>query len=71
MTDPWGVNLLPASNEWVYDTLPHRAARLGESAARPQNRYAGAAGMKTDYSLSIDQLQAAYPGCKTVALVVA
>lgn len=71
MTDPLGVNLLPATNEWVYDTLPHRAARLGESVMRPQNRYAGVSGLRTDYSLSIDQLQAAYPACTTVSLVVA
>lgn len=71
MTDPIGVNLLPASNEWVYDTLPHRAQRVTESAQTVRNLNLLPAGTRTDYSYAIDQLQAAYPGCKTVSLVCA
>ena len=71
MTDPLGVNLLPASGEWVYDTLPHRAARPGDSIPRVLNLNAAPNGTRTDYSIAIDQLQAAMPGCGTVSLVVA
>ena len=71
MSDPRGVNLLPASGEWVYDPLPHRAAHAGESLPAPVNIHAAPDGTRTDYSLAIDQLQARYPGCTTVSLVVA
>ena len=70
MTDPLGVNLLPASGEWVYDTLPRRAALAGASPA-VLNLNAAPGGTRTDYSIAIDQLQAQYPGCRTVSLVVA
>ena len=70
MTDPLGVNLLPASGEWVYDTLPRRAAQTGGST-RVLNLNAAPGGTRTDYSIAIDQLQAQMPGCKTVSLVVA
>jgi len=71
MTDPLGVNLLPASGEWVYDTIPHRSQQVVQTAPVVQNLNAAPSGTKTDYSFAIDQLQAAYPGCKTVSLVVA
>ncbi len=71
MSDPRGVNLLPASGEWVYDPLPHRAAHAGESAPAVVNLHAAPGGTQTDYSLAVDQLQARYPGCTTVSLVVA
>lgn len=71
MTDPCGINLLPATNEWVYDTLPHRARRVTETAAQVQNLHLVPTGSKTDYSYAIDQLQAIYPNCKTVSLVCA
>ena len=71
MSDPRGVNLLPASGEWVYDPVPHRAAHAGESAPTLVNLHAAPGGTRTDYSLAVDQLQARYPGCTTVSLVVA
>ena len=71
MTDPRGVNLLPASGEWVYDPVPHRAAHPSDAVPAPVNLYAAPGGTRTDYSLAIDQLQARYPGCTTVSLVVA
>ncbi|WP_158810120.1 glycoside hydrolase TIM-barrel-like domain-containing protein [Beijerinckia sp. L45] len=71
MTDPRGVALLPASGEWVYDPLPHRATALGASAPVVVNLNAAPAGTRTDYSIALDQLQARYPGCTTVSLVVA
>ena len=71
MTDPHGVALLPASGEWVYDPLPHRATPPGASAPVVVNLNAAPGGTRTDYSLALDQLQARYPGCTTVSLVVA
>ncbi len=66
-----GVNLLPASGEWVYDTVPHRGLHAGESAFVALNLKAAPDGTKADYSVSLDQLQAQYPLCKTVNLIVA
>ena len=71
MTDPLGVNLLPASGEWVYDTIPHRSQQVVQTAPVVQNLNAAPGGTKTDYSFALDQLQATYPGCKTVSLVCA
>ena len=71
MTDPIGISLLPASGEWVYDTLPRRATMAGASAPTVLNLNAAPAGTRTDYSIAIDQLQAAYPGLTTVSLVIA
>ena len=66
-----GVNLLPATGEWVYDILPHRTRQVTQTAPVVQNLYLGPNGTKTDYSFALDQLQAACPSCTTVALVVA
>ena len=76
MTDPIGVNLLPASGEWIYDTLPRRATMIGVSKPSVLNLNAAGVdpdlgGTRTDYSIAIDQLQAAYPGLTTVSLVIA
>ncbi len=71
MTDPLGVNLLPASGEWVYDTIPHRSQQVVQTAPVVQNLNAAPGGTKTDYSFAIDNLQATYPGCKTVSIVIA
>ena len=71
MTDPIGINLLPASGEWVYDTLPRRATTAGASAPVVLNLNAAPAGTRTDYSIAIDQLQATYPSLTTVSLVIA
>ncbi len=74
MTTVIGVHLLPASGEFVYDTIPfsgsqRAAAGLGPNT--PTNTFLAPGGSKTDYSYAIDQLQAAHPECATVSLVVA
>ena len=69
MTDPIGVCLLPASGEWVYDTLPRRAAHAGDATPAVLNLNAPTA--RTDYQVALDQLQQQLPGCTTVSLVVA
>ncbi len=71
MTIVNGVNLLPASGEWVYDTLPHRSQELTQTAPVVQNLNLAPAGTTTDFSYAIDQLQAQFPACTTVSLVVA
>lgn len=71
MTDPLAIHLLPATGEWVYDTVPHRARRVSEAAPTPQNRFALRADGGTDVTLALDQLQALHPGCRTISLVCA
>lgn len=71
MTDPFGVNLLPATGEWVYDPVPHRVVSPNQPAPVITNVNASPGGSRTDYSIAIDQLQETYPGCQTVSLVVA
>lgn len=71
MTTFLGVNLLPASGEWVYDPVPHRGRHASQSAFATLNLNAAPSGTKTDYSVSLDQLQAQYPACRTVNLIVA
>jgi uncharacterized protein (TIGR02217 family) len=66
-----GVNLLPATGEWVYDSIPYRGMRSGGSSYVPQNLNFNPSGTETDCDVSLDQLQAQYPGCGTAALVVA
>ncbi|VTZ23244.1 conserved hypothetical protein [Methylocella tundrae] len=66
-----GVNLLPATGEWTYDTTPYLGRRVTELALTPINTYFAPGGQRTDLDYSIDQLQAEFPDCETVALVVA
>jgi hypothetical protein len=72
-----GVNLLPATGEFAYATTAHQGARLAFPALPlvPINTYYvtynGGTFPKTDYSYSIDQLEAAFPACTTVAIVCA
>lgn len=66
-----GVNLLPSTGEFTYDTIAHNGQRVTESVMAPINAYANQAGHRTDLDLALDQLQADFPGCATVALVVA
>ena len=71
-----GVHLLPSTGEWAYDTTPYSAAQYDISKGRieavvPVNTYHAPGGQKTDYSYSIDQLQAEHPECTTVSVVVA
>jgi hypothetical protein len=65
-----GVNLLPSTGEASYDTVPYRAKRTNEPDFLPTNSYHAPGGAKTDFSYSIDQLQAAFPGCETVSLII-
>jgi len=70
-----GVNLLPSTGEFTYDTVPYLGQRVTESILTSINRYANGGpnagtGTVTDYSISINDLQAAFPGCTTVALVI-
>jgi uncharacterized protein (TIGR02217 family) len=76
MAQLFGVCLLPASGEFVYDTLPARAAHWLSSGSglgpfAPINCYYAAGGSRTDYSYALDRLQAEHPECTTVALVCA
>ncbi len=65
-----GVNLLPATGEFVYDPLPYQARQSSESVFSTINQVAGA-GQDTDYELAIADLAAKLPACKTVALICA
>lgn len=66
-----GVNLLPGTGEFTYDTVAYRGARVTEPAITGVNLYnANGAGIVTDFSVAIDQLEAAHPDCETVSLVV-
>ncbi len=67
-----GVNLLPSTGEFTYGTTERQATRDTANPAVPFvtiNNYAAQGGHRTDYALSIDQLQALYPACTTVAVV--
>ena len=69
-----GLHLLPATGEFVYDTVPYVGAQRGASGldpAVPLNTFYAPGGTKTDYSYSMDQLRAAHPECATISLVVA
>jgi hypothetical protein len=71
-----GVNLLPSTGEFTYDTIPYLGQRVTESILTSINRYANggplaATGTTTDYTIALNNLQAEFPGCTTVALVVA
>ena len=68
---PWlkGVHLLPSTGEFTYDTIAHTGAKAA-GAPSPLNTFYAPNGAKTDYSIAIDQLQAAHPECMTVSLVV-
>ncbi len=76
MAQLFGVCLLPASGEFVYDTLPAQGAQWQVSnsvlgAFAPMNCFYAPDGTTTDYSYALDQLQAEHPECTTVALVCA
>jgi hypothetical protein len=65
------INIIPASLEWVYDTLPWEGKRPFAGAMfTPVNTYHEPGGTKTDFSFAIDQLQEDLPNCKSVSLVV-
>ena len=71
-----GVNLLPSTGEFTYDTIAYLGQRVTETSLTSINRYANGGplagtGSTTDYTIALDNLQAEFPGCTTVALVVA
>jgi GTA TIM-barrel-like domain/Conserved hypothetical protein 2217 (DUF2460) len=71
-----GVNLLPSTGEFTYDTIPYLGQRATETVLTSINRYANGGplagtGNTTDYSIALDNLQAEIPDCATVALVIA
>jgi GTA TIM-barrel-like domain len=66
-----GVNLLPATGEFTYGTAARIGQRVNDTAFTGINFYYAGGPPKTDYSYSIDQLQAAFPACRTVAVVCA
>jgi Putative phage tail protein/GTA TIM-barrel-like domain len=70
-----GVNLLPSTGEFTYDAIAYLGRRVTEASLTSINRYANggpsaASGATTDYTIAIDNLQAEFPGCTTVSLVV-
>jgi hypothetical protein len=71
-----GVNLLPGTGEFTLDTIAHTGQRVTQAVAQPTNFYASGttpltySGESTDFPRAIDDLQASFPGCTTVAIVV-
>ncbi len=65
-----GVHLLPATGEFTYDTVAYLGQRVTEPTLSAINAFAGG-GVTTDYSISINQLQAQHPECATVSVVCA
>ncbi len=70
-----GVNLLPSTGEFSYDTIAYLGQRITESSLTSINRYANGGpdngtGATTDYTIALNDLQAQFPGCTTVAVVV-
>jgi uncharacterized protein (TIGR02217 family) len=66
-----GVNLLPATGEWTYDSVAYQGKRAGSAEFSQLNLNYAPAGTKTDCDYSLDQLQAQFPGCGTVGIVIA
>jgi hypothetical protein len=72
-----GINLLPGTGEFTYDTVAHLGQRPAtETSAVPINVYASGAsassyaGEPTDFIRAIDNLQAEFPDCTTISLIV-
>ena len=72
MTFPYlsAINLIPASGEFVYDTVAYSGKQPGSSTFLPINTYHAPGGTRTDVMFALDQLQATLPNCESVALVV-
>lgn len=71
-TNPYivGVNVIPSSGEFVYDSVAYSAREPGTTSFAPINTYFSPGGTKTDFEFALDQIQAALPNCAFVALVV-
>ena len=71
-----GVHLLPSTGEFAYDIYPAVGAQRGPSGLdnlTVQNTFSNPslAANVTDYTNSIEQLQAQHPECTTISVVVA
>ena len=66
----YGVNVIPASGEFVYDTVAYSGKAPGTTSFVPINTYFAPGGTKTDFLYSLDQLQQILPNCGFVAIVV-
>lgn len=60
-----GINLVPATGEFAYDTVPYRQNQ------NVLNCYADGSLQSTDIIVSIEKLLTNYPSCKTINIVVA
>lgn len=66
-----GVNLLPSTGEFAYDTIPY-FLKISPTILQPLNLHASnGVGPTTDDTLALNNLQAELSGCTTVALVIA
>ncbi|HXZ17051.1 MAG TPA: glycoside hydrolase TIM-barrel-like domain-containing protein [Roseiarcus sp.] len=65
-----GVNLIPGTGEFAYDTVAYSGRQAGASAFAPINSYHAPGGTRTDVQYALDQLQAELPNCAIVAIVV-
>ena len=73
-----GVHLLPSTGEFAYDIYPAVGAQRNPQTGlldnlTVQNTFSNPslAGNTTDYTISLNQLQAQHPECATVSVVVA
>jgi len=62
------VNMIPSSGEFIYATEPITRT-VGGGAVLPEN--VNSSGGQCDFLISLDQLEATAPNCKSVSLVVA
>lgn len=65
-----GVNVIPGSGEFTYDTVAYSGQLPLETGFSPINTYFAPGGTKTDFSYSLDQLQQVLPNCEFVSIVV-
>jgi hypothetical protein len=65
-----GINLIPGTGEFAYDTTPYSGKQPGAADFTPINTYHAPGGTRTDVRYALDQLQAALPNCATISIVV-
>jgi len=66
-----GVTLLPSTGEFTYDPIAYKGKRVSEATLQEINLYASEdTGDRTDFSIAIDQLEAQFPDCETIAVIV-
>ena len=66
----YAINVIPASGEFVYDTVAYSGKSPGTTSFVPINTYMAPGGSKTDFDYSLDQLQQILPNCAFVAIVI-